>query len=256
MLIQSALGFGAGLIGVPLLVLMLPVAVAAPLVGLMSITSGMIIVAQDWHDVDVRSLRWLLVSSLFGMPLGLLLLDYGNPHLLKGALAIFLLFFSIYCLWGGERLRLQSDRAIWLCVCGFFAGIVGQAYGMSGPPLVIYAALRRWTAGRFRSTGQAFFLPTSFIIMAGYWLIGDLDWTVTSYFLYSLPASIVAVLIGRAMNRRLQKHSFHRYLYASIICVGLVLLFQALHEQPAKMPAKKNPATRETASVVHPRKGI
>jgi uncharacterized membrane protein YfcA len=70
-LIRSAFGFGEALIAVPLLALLLPVEVAAPVAVMVSVTVALVVVAQDWRHVHVRSVGWLLVSTLFGIPVGL-----------------------------------------------------------------------------------------------------------------------------------------------------------------------------------------
>lgn len=79
-LIRSTVGFGEALVGVPLLALRVPVAVAAPLAVVVSILIAGLIVAQDWRDIEVRSAGWLVASSLFGIPLGLLLLTLVDDH--------------------------------------------------------------------------------------------------------------------------------------------------------------------------------
>src|SRR6187397_221974 len=73
-LIRSAFGFGEALVAVPLLALVIPVEEAVPLATLVSITVAAIVVAQDWHKVHFRSASWLVLSTLFGIPLGLWLL--------------------------------------------------------------------------------------------------------------------------------------------------------------------------------------
>src|SRR4051812_8932545 len=73
-LIRSAFGFGEALVAVPLLALLMPVEVAAPVTVLVSITVAFIVVVQDWRKVHVRSAFGLVLSTLFGLPLGLLLL--------------------------------------------------------------------------------------------------------------------------------------------------------------------------------------
>ncbi|MFG0260854.1 MAG: TSUP family transporter [Novipirellula sp. JB048] len=70
--IRSALGFGEALVAVPLLALMMPIEVATPVAVLVSITVAGIILAQDWHQVHFRSAGWLFLSTLFGLPVGLL----------------------------------------------------------------------------------------------------------------------------------------------------------------------------------------
>src|SRR3954452_4621104 len=82
-LIRSTLGFGEALVAVPLLALRTPIAGAAPLAVLVSVLVAGVIVAQDWRKVDVRSAGWLIVSALFGIPLGLLLLAWVNDHVVR-----------------------------------------------------------------------------------------------------------------------------------------------------------------------------
>ena len=171
-LIRSAFGFGEALVAVPLLAIRLPITTAAPLAVLVSITVAAVIVAQDWRHIHVRSAGWLVVATLFGIPLGLVLLTQGNHRLVKGTLAVIIMAFSAYALIGRRPPELHSDNRLWLLVCGFCAGVLGGAYGMNGPPLAIYGAMRRWSAQHFRATLQGYFLPASVIGMIGYWLAG------------------------------------------------------------------------------------
>ncbi len=72
--IRSAFGFGKALVAVPILALIMPVELAAPVAVLVSITVAAVIIAQDWRHVHFRSAGWLVLATLFGTPLGLLLL--------------------------------------------------------------------------------------------------------------------------------------------------------------------------------------
>jgi len=76
--IRSAFGFGEALVAVPLLAFWVPLPVAAPLAVLVSITVAAIVVVQDWKHIHIRSAGWLVLSTLPGIPLGLLLLV--NSH--------------------------------------------------------------------------------------------------------------------------------------------------------------------------------
>jgi uncharacterized membrane protein YfcA len=73
-LIRSTLGFGEALVAVPLLALRIPVATAAPLAVMVSVVVAAAIVLQDWRRIDVGSAGGLIAASLFGIPLGVLLL--------------------------------------------------------------------------------------------------------------------------------------------------------------------------------------
>src|SRR6476660_3302892 len=97
-LIRWAFGLGEALVAVPLLALLIPVEEAVPLATLVSITVATIVVAQDWHKIHFRSAGWLVISTLFGIPLGLWLLTAAAETVVKAILAVVILGFSTYCL--------------------------------------------------------------------------------------------------------------------------------------------------------------
>jgi uncharacterized membrane protein YfcA len=228
-LFRSAFGFGEALIAVPLLALFIPLKVAAPLAVLVSITIAAVVVIQDWRKIHVRSAGWLVAASLLGIPLGLLLLTSTHQKAVKIALAIFIMVFAVYSLLGRKPPELKSDNRWWLLGCGFVAGITGGAYGMNGPPLVIYGAMRRWSAQHFRATLQAYFLPASVIGMVGYWVAGLWVPVVTHYYLLCLPVLLPAVWLGRVVNHRLHGDAFLRYVYLGLAGIGVVLLAESVH---------------------------
>ena len=225
-LIRSAFGFGEALIAVPLLALVMPVEVAAPLAVLVSVTVALVIVLEDWHQVQFGSAWRLVLATLFGIPLGLLLLTAVPGPVVKAALALVIIAFSGYCLARRTPPELPDDRLAWLF--GFCAGVLGGAYGMNGPPLVVYGTLRRWPAGRFRATLQGYFLPASLVGMAGYWLAGLWVPAVTRYYLLSLPVAGASIVLGRVVNRRLAGDSFLRYVHVALVVIGVTLLIQSV----------------------------
>jgi uncharacterized membrane protein YfcA len=224
--IRSAFGFGEALVAVPLLALVIPVDVAAPLAVLCSITVAAVILVQDWHHVHVRSAGWLVLSTLFGLPLGLWLLTAVAEPVVKAILAVVILAFATYSLVSRRPFALPDDRLAWLF--GFGAGVLGGAYGMNGPPLVIYGALRGWSAEHFRATLQGYFLPASVLGMAGYWLAGLWVPAVTHYYLLSLVPALAAIFVGRVAHQRMAGRSFFRYVHVGLLVVGAVLLAQSL----------------------------
>jgi uncharacterized membrane protein YfcA len=226
-LIRSAFGFGEALVAVPLLSFYLPLKVAAPLAVLVSITIAATIVVQDWRKIHVRSTGWLVLSTVFGIPLGVLLLRSSHQQAVKVMLGLIIIAFSAFSLFSRRQVRLKHDSRGWLLVCGFCAGILGGAYGMNGPPLAVYGAMRRWSAQHFRATLQGYFLPASIVGMAGYWVAGLWVPAVTHFYLVSLPATVPAIFLGRAINHRLNGESFLKVLYVGLAVIGAVLVMQA-----------------------------
>jgi uncharacterized membrane protein YfcA len=213
---------------VPLLALWLPLNVAVPLSVLLSITIAAIVVIQDWKKIHIRSAGGLIGFTLIGIPIGLLLLVKTDERIVKVVLGLIITIFSVYLLLGKQLKELKRDNIAWLFGCGLLAGILGGAYGLNGPPLVIYGAKRRWSAQHFRATLQGYFFVASIVGMIGYWLTGLLVSTVIHYYLYCLPIMIPAVFIGRMINHRLNSESFFKYVYVVLLGIGLFLTVRSL----------------------------
>jgi len=231
-LIRSAFGFGEALIAVPLLAFFIPLELATPLAVLVSITIAAIIVVQDWKKIHLHSAGWLVLSTIFGIPLGLLLLTSTHQRAVKATLGVLIVGFAVYSLIGRMPLELRRDSRPWLLACGFVAGVLGGAYGMNGPPLAIYGTMRGWSAQHFRATLQGYFLPASVIGMSGYFAAGLWTRAVTHYYLLSLPATLIGVFLGRAINHRLRGGVFLKYIYTALIAIGAVLLIQSVRGRP------------------------
>lgn len=225
-LIRSAFGFGEALISVPLLALIIPIEVAAPIAVLVSITVAAIVLIQDWQQVHFGSASRLVLSSMAGIPLGLLLLTMIAEPIVKAVLAVIIIIFSVHSLLNESQHKLKDDGWAWLF--GFGSGILGGAYGMNGPPLVIYGALRRWSPQHFRATLQGYFLPASILVMIGYWFTGLWTPTVTRYYLLALPIVILAIFGGRLINRRINGERFLLYIHTALILIGIILLTLAV----------------------------
>jgi uncharacterized protein len=226
--IRSALGFGEALVAVPLLSLTIPIQSAAPLAVMISIAIAALIIGQDWKNVHVGAATRLLLPTLFGIPIGLLLLASAHQETIKVLLALIIICFAVYSLRKTHAPELKSDSTHWLITCGFLAGVLGGAYGMNGPPLAVYGTMRRWSPQHFRATLQGYFLPASILGMAGYWWDGLWSRELTRYFLLSLPMIIPAIWLGRIANHRLPMGIFFKYVYGGLIAIGLLLVLQVV----------------------------
>jgi uncharacterized protein len=227
-LIRSAFGFGEALIAVPLLAFLMPLTVAAPLAVLLSVTIAAVVVAQDWKHIHLSSAAGLVAATVFGIPIGLLVLTDPHQEIVKAGLGILIALFAAYSLLARDSLRLEHEHRPLLLLAGFLAGILGGAYGMNGPPLVVYGSLRRWSPQQFRATLQAYFLPASLLGMVGYWSTGLWTRTVTREFLLSVPVMLPAVLLGRAINRRFSGDAFLKYVFGGLVLIGAVLFVEAI----------------------------
>jgi uncharacterized membrane protein YfcA len=228
-LVRSTFGFGESLVAVPLFCLFVPIDIAVPLSVLISILVALIVVVQDHRQVHFNSAKWLILFALPGIPVGILILIYGNEQWVKIGLGIIIILYAAYTLTGKNTTTLQTDNKFWLFICGFLSGILGGAYGVNGLPLVVYGNMRKWNAKDFRATLQAYFLPASIIGAIGYMVKGLITITVLKYFLMVLPAAIPAIYLGRYLNHNLKEGSFFKYVYWGLILIGAFLIVDSVY---------------------------
>jgi hypothetical protein len=224
--VRSTFGFGDALVGMPLLALVLPLTTATPLMAFVGPTIGAILLIRGWKHLDLRSAGVLILSTLAGIPLGLLLLKSMENRAVKIVLAAIILLSALTGLLRPGLLRLRGGRAA--PVFGFAAGILGAAFNINGPPVAFFGALRGWPPQEFRATLQGYFLPTGAAILlaqgaAGLWKI-----QVFKLFALSLPALAAGAWIGGLLARRIPAEKFRLWVYGLIFAAGLVLLIRNL----------------------------
>jgi uncharacterized membrane protein YfcA len=152
--VQAAVGFGAGLLAVPLLV-WLGIALP-PAVGLLL---AMVIVQTGLNCWQHRSeLPWRSVLPMFllrclGLPVGLALMylvSELDPRQTKQAIGVALLTVLGMQLWWKVPPQ-DCVHWIWTVLAGISSGILAGMVGMGGPPLVLWVMAHDWPPRRQRS---------------------------------------------------------------------------------------------------------
>lgn len=218
---RSALGFGDALIAMPLLALVLGMQIATPLVAFGASTIALTILLGEWRSVDIKAAWRLILSSLVGIPIGLFLLKTAPEPVIKGGLGVLLIAFGLLNLINPKLPTFRNEKLAY--VFGLVAGVLGGAYNTNGPPVVVYGTLRRWSPDSFRSTLQAYFLPTGGTILISHGLAGLWTPDVLRLYVYALPFIMLAIYLGGRVNKVISSGRFNRIIYASLVVMGALL---------------------------------
>ena len=218
-LIQAAVGFGSALVAMPLLVLVMDIQTATPLVGIVVLSISALILIWNWRSVVVGDAWRLILASVLGIPFGLMLLKWAPEAIVKGILGAVLIGFGLYRLITPKLPDLKGSG--WLWFSGLISGVLGGAYNTNGPPIVIYATLRRWSPERFRATLQLVWLASGVFIAGGQGLAGLWNPTVFRLIAYALPAVAVGVFLGSRAGRHIPHGVFNRIVYGLLVVMGV-----------------------------------
>src|SRR5690606_19860690 len=94
---------------------------------------------------------------------------------------------------------------------------------VSGPPLIVYSAIRRWPRERFKGVLQVFFLVNNLLLIASHSVIGNLTPRVLFLSLACLPGLAAGIYFGLRASRRLSSAAFRRGVLALVVALGGVL---------------------------------
>ena len=229
-LMRATFGFGEAVISMPLLAL-LPINLhtSISLIGLAGLTVAGITIPFGWRHIDRSILIWLSAATLLGIPVGLALVKFAPAGIVTKTLGIFLIVYSMYSLLIRDVIAQTTassrlNNTGWVFPFGFAAGALGSAYNVTGIPVVVYGTLRRWNSSRFHGTLQAHFLVAGIFVVTGQ-ALGGL-WTASLLWLYglSLPAIIIATLLGLFLHHHIPTKKFTRSVFFVILALGILLL--------------------------------
>lgn len=195
--VQSAIGFGASLVSIPLLLLVDPHLVPGP-AAVAGITVNLIAAGAGFAHTDWRGVRWAAVGLLPGTAVAALALSVfsGNAiALLSGTAVLAAVGVSA---WG--RRPVAGRRT--LLGAGFFSGYLNTTAGVGGPPMAL--AYQDAPARTFRSSLAVVFLAATVLTLAALGRTGHLtavDWRVGALL---APAGAVGYLAARGLAARVE----------------------------------------------------
>ena len=224
--IRGMSGFGAGMIGIPLLAFLIPVHAAVSMFGLMVLVLFIFLSIRDWREVVRHELKLLLAPTLLGVVAGVLLFKHLDSRLLLQLLGGFLIAFALYT-FAVNYFRLPemtcSDR--WALPVGFVGAVIDTLFGGGGGTLVvIYLHLRRVGRAPFRATVAMLWLFEMIARIVGYGAAGY--YTMDSLLLCAvlLPLMFAGSWAGERLGNRISQETFSKAMAALLLVAGVSLL--------------------------------
>ena len=129
--VQGTSGFGSALVAMPLLIMVLPAAMATPLCVLMGVIITVDLTIRLRRHVDTAGVMLLTAGCLPGIATGIYLLGNADDVIMRRLLGSVL---AVYAAWSlCIRIpRVKIHRA-WGIAAGFMAGTLGAALSTGGP---------------------------------------------------------------------------------------------------------------------------
>jgi uncharacterized membrane protein YfcA len=225
---KGGLGGGIGIVGVPLMSLVIdPIRAAAIMLPILLVMDGFAVHAW-WQRWDVRNLRTMIPGAVLGTLLGFATFRMLSPdamRLLVGALAL-AISFSWFAARGLPQPKPSSlgRGTFWSTLSGFTSFSIHAG----GPPAQVYLLSQQLDKSTFQATTVAFFFFVNALKLPFYAWLDQLDFANLSTSLVLAPLAPLGIRLGHVLHHRIDERVFYRIVYASLIVIGGKLVYDGL----------------------------
>jgi uncharacterized protein len=216
-IVRGFSGFGFSLLSITSLSLVLPPTQVVPSIFMLEVAASIRLLPEVWKDIHWRSLAPLLLGCLVATPFGVWLLAHVPAPPMQIALGIFV-FTATVLLWLGFALK-SMPGPISSTAVGAASGFANGAFGIGGPPVILFyfASPAGNIAGR--ASLIAFFLATDIIGLGFQSREGLVTWDAAQRALIFLAPLLIGIWIGTRGFKNADPKTFRK-----IVLVILALL--------------------------------
>ena len=219
--IQTIIGFAGALIALPFLLFVMPLSEAVCYISIFYFISTPIYVYEEWEHIDKELVKKLALSSFIGVIVGIIVLTYGKPIILKKALGIFIILFVLNSLRINKVLPLITKMKH---LFGFMGGFFSGLFATGGPIYVMLIKnetndVKTFRATMFASLGLVTVMRIPILVFGGF-----LSWNQLYNSLYVLPFFILALFLGKKVYLKLDDVLIKKIILGLLFISGALLL--------------------------------
>jgi len=226
-LFNGIVGFGAALVALSIAASGLDIRLAVSTCGLIVLALNVQMAWNYRRHLDTTGIRPLLMGALPGAVCGVLLLRYVPESGLRIGLGALLTAYALWGLRGIDTVQRLMPPS-WGMLAGFMSTGLGTAFGLNGPPLIVYLTLRGGTQQQIKAALGAFFIVSCLFIVAAHGMSGLYSPSTFLLVAAALPAVTIGAWAGMRVSTKFSDSLFQKLLYLTILVMGLNMLRTAL----------------------------
>jgi len=227
--VRSAAGFGAVLIAVPMLALVMPMSAAVSIGSALTAITSVHQLGRGWRNIAWREFTRIAFYTAIGIALGFYVFALLNEDVLRRSFGVFLVLYALYALWTAKAPVVLPTRwhGVLAAVTGISGGFIGALFGAGvGPIYVIYFNALRLEREVFRVTMTTVALIGGLTRITGYAGMGFYQRSTLVLLAVGLPMVIIGSWLGDRVVRRLNPQHFGVFIGGLILLSGIALLLK------------------------------
>jgi len=225
---KGGLGGLMGSLATPLMALVMPPEEVVGLLLPMLMFADVFAVTSYWKRWKARLVLLMLPGGVAGVTIGTFFITNAPTEVLRTALAVIVLVFTLYKVFEAALLRrLTYQSRDWHGVfSGTVAGFSSALAHAGGPPVAIYLLMQKLAPLEFNATTVLFFTILNWIKVPYYAYAGLFNLERLLQVLWLLPVIPLGVYLGRWAASRINKIWFERIIMAALFATAIMLLIE------------------------------
>jgi len=222
--VQGASGFAFALIASALWAWLIEPQVLAPTVMLTSLLGQVSSLVRVADKVRVARAGPFLIGGTVGTPVGVMLLPLFDAASFRLAIGVVLVAYCLLSLRRGALPIVTRGGRLADAGVGAISGVMGGATGVSGPPIVLWCAMRGWDKKTQRATYQSFFVGIGLVILVFHAAGGLVDERCLRLVALAAVPIVLFSWLGSRVFGRLDEAAFRRLILWLLLISGAALI--------------------------------
>ncbi|MCQ3814712.1 MAG: sulfite exporter TauE/SafE family protein [Acidimicrobiia bacterium] len=221
--VQGSIGFGCGLLAIPLFALLDPDLVPGPIfVGNTVLTISTVL--RERNEIVWSAVGWGTAGRLPGTVIGSLVLARATDTSLQALVAIIILFAVALSI-GPIKVPINTAT---LLGAGGFSGFSSTSVGFGGPPMAL--VIQRLSGPQFRSTMGMYFVVGLFMVVPGMALAGRFGLDELRVGAFLVPGALAGFAASGPLRKHVDARSLAPFVLFGATAAAVALLVRVLNQ--------------------------
>ena len=221
-LLQGLIGYGVGMFCAPLLFLISPSLVPAPLIMISTIIT-IFMVLRDREHLQFNQVSWAMVGGLSGTIVAGLILTITSKDQFELAFGVLILIAVFISVLGFSPKVNKVSNAI----AGFASGLMGTITAVGGPPMALL--YQHGDIRNIKANLTAFFLFLNIVAITTLAFIGEISLNTLTTVLLTLPGIAIGLYISIKAHHIVPGHLIRRWILALSTITSIIAIIKSFN---------------------------
>ncbi len=221
--VQTIAGFAGNLVAIPILLLVLSFQESIALMSIFLLLFSTITIYKYWRQIDKKIVLELGIGSAIGLILGVYLLKFGNPLLVKKGFGIFILAYIINRYIKKKKVKAFEKLGL---LFGFVGGIISGLYNSGGPALITYITNKLDRGAIIRATLIGSLGIVNFIRVPALIVSGILTADIFFKSVIVLPFFFLSIYLGHKSYKKIPEKRLEHFIIALLAISAIFIIIE------------------------------